>query len=551
MRNVTAGSFAFLLALTLTLGGAPLSAQPANTSAVVLQRALAEPPASGDTFGRAVAFGDFDCDGLQDLAVGIPGYDVPDPAGPLTNAGAVRVYPGTSSGISGAGTTLVESDLAAAGAVSETDEEWGSRMVAGNFDGDEVEGHDCDDLAVSGTLETVGSVIEAGAVFVLYGDPAGLSTTRAQVWTQASAGVLDDPEPFDRFGTALAVGDFDGDGHDDLAIASHMENGDEGAVWALRGSATGLTSPDVGSGDDWMQLFSQDSPGMEDIGESDDEFGAALTACDVDADGFDDLAIGVPGEDIGFGETLIQDAGAFHVLFGSQDGLVIADNAFEPGGQEGGALGTALAGAELENGGFFDLGCEIAAGEPGATVFVSTPEGGIEVVEAGRVSLHQPQRGSTFGLVFGTFDKSDIPGELPDAGERFGEVLVAGDFDLDPDGLDDVLVGLFREGETTNDGALFWYTHRDRTGRGFRLGDLTTEPLIASGAGLGNQLAIGDLGGDGIPDLAAGLPALSRKIGPTIRDYVGAVLVVPAAPPFRDDFESGDLSAWSAAVPVP
>lgn len=109
------------------------------------------------------------------------------------------------------------------------------------------------------------------------------------------------------------------------------------------------------------------------------------------------------------------------------------------------------------------------------------------VGRAGRVSLHDPQRGSTSGLVFGTFDKSDIPGELPDDNERFGEILVAGDLDLD--GLDDLLVGLPREG-TGNDGALFFYTHAERTGRGFRLGELTTEALIAAGACLGRALGV-------------------------------------------------------------
>jgi FG-GAP repeat len=50
---------------------------------------------AGDQFGFALATGDFNGDGLADLAVGVPGEDV---AG-VSDAGAVQVLYGTPSGL--------------------------------------------------------------------------------------------------------------------------------------------------------------------------------------------------------------------------------------------------------------------------------------------------------------------------------------------------------------------------------------------------------------------------------------------------------------------
>jgi hypothetical protein len=72
---------------------------------------------------------------------------------------------------------------------------------------------------------------------VLYGTADGLS---------AAGGTAD---MLDQFGTALAAGDFDGDGHDDLAIGLINDRvGDlrAGAVNVMHGDAeTGLTSAGV------------------------------------------------------------------------------------------------------------------------------------------------------------------------------------------------------------------------------------------------------------------------------------------------------------------
>jgi hypothetical protein len=120
-------------------------------------------------------------------------------------------------------------------------------------------------------------------------------------------------ESGDRFGSALAAGDFNNDRFTDLAagasgedIAVNLGNPDAGAVSVLYGSADGLTR--AGG-----QLFTQ--PGS-DI-RADEQFGFALAAGDFDNDGFADLAAGAPGEAVGNDSG----TGAVSVLAGSPAGL--------------------------------------------------------------------------------------------------------------------------------------------------------------------------------------------------------------------------------------
>jgi hypothetical protein len=74
-----------------------------------------------------------------------------------------------------------------------------------------------------------------GVVNVLYGAGGGLSGTGGQVFSQVGG----TPEFLDRFGEALAPGDFNGDGFADLAAGASGEdvNGvrDAGAVSVLYG----------------------------------------------------------------------------------------------------------------------------------------------------------------------------------------------------------------------------------------------------------------------------------------------------------------------------
>ncbi len=107
----------------------------------------------------------------------------------------------------------------------------------------------------------------------------------------------------------------------------------------LYGLGSGLTA----TGD---QLWHQNVPGVLGGAEAGDVFGDSLACGDFDGDGFDDLAVGAPGEDIGG----IKDAGAVNVFYGSasrltadgdqlwHQGLVQVSGKAEAGDAFGGSL---------------------------------------------------------------------------------------------------------------------------------------------------------------------------------------------------------------------
>src|SRR5262245_45765207 len=117
----------------------------------------------------------------------------------------------------------------------------GAGVAKGDFNGDGFA-----DLAVGSPFENVSNVDDAGAVHVLYGSASGLTATNNQLWSEAVIPSGSGPEPSDQFGTALASGDFNGDGYSDIAIGVPRQDcfseSNCGAVHVLYGSSTGLTT---------------------------------------------------------------------------------------------------------------------------------------------------------------------------------------------------------------------------------------------------------------------------------------------------------------------
>ncbi|WP_369236792.1 FG-GAP-like repeat-containing protein [Streptomyces sp. R21] len=103
-----------------------------------------------------------------------------------------------------------------------------------DFNGDGYE-----DLAVGADQAAVGGKPAAGYVAVVYGSAHGLDLATRKVFTQATAGVPGTPEKDDRFGRRLASGDLDGDGYTDLVVAAAGEKWQQGGV-DVTGSVTVL-----------------------------------------------------------------------------------------------------------------------------------------------------------------------------------------------------------------------------------------------------------------------------------------------------------------------
>jgi hypothetical protein len=305
------------------------------------------------------------------------------------------------------------------------------------------------DLAVGLPYEDVGTHTDAGAILVMYGSgttPHVLSGAGSKVWTQNTAGILGLSEAGDRFGSALASGDFDGDGYADLAIGIPGEDlgtptlTDAGAVAIIYGSASGLASTG-------HQLWTQDSSGIADQAESGDQFGYALAAGNLNppfmcsTSQVDDLAIGVPYEDLNATKV---DAGAVNVLFGSPDGLSSCSNEYWTQNSDG-VGGTAETGdhfgKSLAMGHFDAFGESLAIGVPDEDLGTATDAGGVNFLEA------------YFGLmgsdIFWNENYGDVTG-VAETGDHFGYALAAADFYsvYGPTGFDDLAVGVYGQDDT-------------------------------------------------------------------------------------------------------
>ncbi|MEV6459207.1 FG-GAP-like repeat-containing protein [Streptomyces albidoflavus] len=149
----------------------------------------------------------------------------------------------------------------------------GAPVAGADFNGDGYA-----DVAVSASRATVEGQTAAGELAIIYGGPEGNRHTTIH---QGSPGVPGDPEPYDYFGAAHAWGDFDGDGYDDLITGAPGEDiGDDqntGTAVILWGSPSGL----VGG-----TTLKDPRPG------SHDGFGAPVVTGDFDGDGRTDIAVG-------------------------------------------------------------------------------------------------------------------------------------------------------------------------------------------------------------------------------------------------------------------
>jgi hypothetical protein len=461
---------------------------------------IAEGDQLGASFGIAVGTaGDVNGDGYADVVVGAIAFDNNQANG------RVYVYLGSALGLDAAAAWTAESDQA--------DTEFGYAVgTAGDVNGDGYA-----DVVVGAPSYDNGQAGE-GRAFVWHGSSAGLGpngTPTNADWSAESdqAGAL--------FGLSLgAAGDVNGDGYADVVVgAPYYDNDetDEGRAFVYHGSAGGL-----GATAAWTK----------ETNEAGAWFGWSVgTAGDVNGDGYADVILGAPDQDIG-GWT---SAGLIYLYFGSATGLTIK-SLFDPtspwpgiGDQIGAFLGWSVGTAGDVNG---DGYADVVVGAPGYDNG-QTDEGRAYVFygSADRVGLslyaawtaRGEQEAAEFGCAVGT----------------------AGD--VNGDGYDDVIVGAYYYDNGEGHGGRAFVYHGSAGGLNTTAAwtAQSDRGFVRFGLSVGTA---GDVNGDGYADVIVGAP---EYLGGRAYVYLGSAAGLSADAAWtvgRDQPDEAILFGWSVGT---
>ncbi|MDM7916524.1 MAG: FG-GAP-like repeat-containing protein, partial [Candidatus Eisenbacteria bacterium] len=335
--------------------------------------------------------------------------------------------------------------------------------AAGGFD---IDGDGFDDLIV-GARSNDGNGIQAGRAYVFRGPLHGDRPA-------TSADVIVSGDEFDELGRAVAAGDLNGDGHDDLVIAAPLASQgpiSSGAVYVYFGPVDGSLGTAGASASITGVLFNE-------------ELGSSLAIGDLNGDGVDDLAIGAPRPPVNGADT-----GRTYVFFGPIEGGPRNAEQAEVtvfGEDLSDAFGTSVAIGDVDGDGLGDLVAgapQIFEGGPGKAYVMLSPLDAVIQAGSADAILTGEEPGDVFGNAVAV-----LPG---DSGHGAGAVL-AGAWDDNAGG--------------TRAGRAYLFRGPLAGARSASSADL----FVTGGPGpdqLGLSVAsAGDLNGDGRADILAGAP---------------------------------------------
>ncbi len=442
-----------------------------------------------DGFGLQVAGGDFDDDGVGDLAIGAPYTDTSLSSGTFAD-GVVYIYLGADdgSGIDGAEPTFVIQ----ADPLEQTGR-FGFALTVLDWDGDGV-----DDLAVGAPFQGGSSgrvsIFQGGTLF----DPGAAPLPAVLIQdTDAAVHIRTDGGGtfFDkgRCGYSLAGGRFDDDAQDDLALGCFAADGGRGGALIVHG---GAAAPAI------VVLSDSDSSQMGALAIDRVRFASEPTSSNFGrhvtrlaplggaGDFTDELGISAlqpAGPNLVYvfrGRTALPPAGITDLAFAPATDLRLADGVGAANSRYGDAMGTVpdldgdgrrelvVSDYNAAGGGYLALVDGTLAGD------VSLPSGQVARITGGG------------GII------------------SLGNAIAGGEGDVDDDGVPDLVVS----GRTGGDlhGQLYiWYG-----------GDLPTSGTVTAASTVGHTIAapssafnsiptaewIGDVDGDGLADLCYGDP---------------------------------------------
>ncbi len=394
---------------------------------------------TNDRFGQALAEGDFNGDGLIDLAIGMPGRDVFG-----NDEGMVIVLYGATGSLSSDNSSILFStDI-------QNDQNFATSLTSGDFNNDGF-----DDLVV-GTpnkdyINPQTSIVSerTGAIYIHYGSSSGVPTIGMFIDANSDDVSVQDRQSFAEFGRALTTADFNNDGYDDLVVSApnhdlsdqnNVLRDNAGMVFVYYGGQQ--TSGNMGISHMVRDLFHQNTAGIIGAVEENDFFGYSLGAGDFNNDGFGDLVVGVPFETI----DNESNSGIVQVIYGSSVGLLSNDEIWRQSDLNGGVtevgdlFGFSIATGDVNNDGNDDL----VVGSPLEDIGAANDAGAAHFIP-----------GSTTGLMAVgslTFSQqtTDIFGG-PETADQFGFSVAISDLDID--GLGDIIIGVpFEDNNGENSG---------------------------------------------------------------------------------------------------
>lgn len=445
---------------------------------------------------RALASGDFDCDGVADLALGNLETDINGQG----QAGSVAVAFGNPLLGLRPGSQWIHQDTAEVASTAGSIERFGRSLAVADFDGD-----GCSDLAVGVPGEDLASLFVTGAAHVFPGSNLGLDLAR-DFLVPTSGAAPHGPVGNHRKGEAIAAVNrltsasslpmlaIGAPGHD---LGASNEAG--GVSIRRSGAAAGDLATPVAFIDRNATSF----------GRLQDNVGYNLASGDFNGDGFGDVVAAtrqITGCAVGGGSGCEnENRGVLLVTYGAssasnltheeihQDTPNVAGTA-----RDGARWGQTLAVGDFDGDGFDDL----AVGAPQKGTTSPDQTGSVTLLFGGAQGLRAAASRSRELFI------GNVASLTTQAGDLFGDALAAGDFDRD--GRDDLVIGVpGREvGSVTNAGIVILVARATIEGASFAEGTIFRRGIggIPGPAGsndrYGNALGTGDFNGDGVDDLA-------------------------------------------------
>ena len=477
-------------------------------------------PSANIYSGRAITTGDFNDDGKTDIAIGAALASTNG-----SSSGAVYIAYGSDTPFT-SDFELSSIDSLTGFTVKSIDQndQIGSSLATGDINGDGI-----DDLIIGSTNAGAGSATGPGHVYIIFGK----NTTYSDAF---SLSALDGTNGFkltgeingNRFGQAVAAGDVNNDGYDDILIGAINYNdvngiyNADGAVYLFYGKSSGFSSSSsiANEMDNSRASRFKERASLK--------LGSQIEIKDINNDNYEDIIIGAENSSRNGGasgsvfvvygtNTIFSSTENIETIVSNGEGLIIK------GASSSNRIGTSVSSGDVNNDGINDILFGAATLNKAYVVY-------------GKSNLPSTIEMSAFADSIGFTIESDI------AGQRIGYSIASGD--LNGDSIDDVLIGAYYSDINGTDTGTSYIVFGKKSSfdEGINLTNLKAqEGIVIYGINnydrIGEKVAVGDVNNDGKADALIGSSGSDPNGSSS-----GAVFAYFNSPTLTLDVSEGSLS---------